>query len=185
MTAEEQAIKSAETDAIIHRLLHPAEYCAAEYQRAIDRAIAALREREQLQREVERLTSYNDLVKDGIWEDAKKYAEKLGRPLTKANWSFLRGAISDEEPSLAIMQEQDKLITKLRSEVEQAREAVAAHHAEWARLIEECYDHWQCDEDHKVGKMLKALSGKMSGYRADIDSLHTIPAITAAKTPGE
>ncbi len=55
MTAEEQAIESAETDATIHRLLHPAEYCAAEYKRAIDRAITALREREQLQREVERL----------------------------------------------------------------------------------------------------------------------------------
>lgn len=38
-------------------------------------------------------------------------------------------------------------------------------------LAEEILESWDKDDDMRVGKTLKALSGYLPGYRADIDEL--------------
>ena len=39
------------------------------------------------------------------------------------------------------------------------------------RIALETFNYWDADEDHKVGKILKALSGAMPGYRDDVDQI--------------
>jgi hypothetical protein len=39
------------------------------------------------------------------------------------------------------------------------------------KIAQEMFDHWDSDNDMKVGKMLKALSGNLVGYRQDIDGI--------------
>lgn len=39
------------------------------------------------------------------------------------------------------------------------------------RIAIEAFTAWDSDKDMRVGKILRALSGEMPGYRADIDAL--------------
>jgi hypothetical protein len=39
-------------------------------------------------------------------------------------------------------------------------------------IAAEALRHWDNDEDMKVGKMLRALSGKLPGYRIDTDIIN-------------
>ncbi len=36
-------------------------------------------------------------------------------------------------------------------------------------LLAECWDLWDRDQEMRLGKMLKALCGRLPGYRSDID----------------
>lgn len=45
-------------------------------------------------------------------------------------------------------------------------------------LAKEVFDYWDADNDMKVGKILKALAGKMPGYRVDTDRI-----VEAGKEP--
>jgi hypothetical protein len=58
--------------------------------------------------------------------------------------------------NLEIPSESDNLLELLRSVQKIAKEA---------------WDYWDGDEDMKVGKILKALAGRMPGYRVDIDKI--------------
>ena len=40
-------------------------------------------------------------------------------------------------------------------------------------LTEEAFQRWDADEDMKLGKLLKAMSGHLPGYLPDIDEFHT------------
>jgi hypothetical protein len=39
-------------------------------------------------------------------------------------------------------------------------------------LAKEAFDAWDSDQDMKVGKILRALSGELPGYRADTDLIN-------------
>lgn len=40
------------------------------------------------------------------------------------------------------------------------------------QVANEAWIAWDDDNDHQVGKLLKALAGHSDGYRSDIDSIH-------------
>jgi len=40
----------------------------------------------------------------------------------------------------------------------------------WA---ERAYDHWDSDDDSKVGKILLSMAGELPGYSAEIDEILT------------
>jgi hypothetical protein len=40
----------------------------------------------------------------------------------------------------------------------------------------ETYNHWDADNDHKVGKRLAAMEGSLKGYRNDLDAVHALIA---------
>jgi hypothetical protein len=47
-------------------------------------------------------------------------------------------------------------------------------------LADEMFEEWDRDNDMRVGKMLRALSGNLPGYRADIDQFRAALATTPA-----
>jgi hypothetical protein len=61
-------------------------------------------------------------------------------------------------------------IKRMAAEIEQLRagiESVVAIASEAAR-------EWDNDNDARVGKILIALSGRVKGYREDIDAIHAL-----------
>lgn len=40
------------------------------------------------------------------------------------------------------------------------------------KIAAEAFSYWDRDQDMKVGKILRALSGELPGYRADIDKIN-------------
>lgn len=46
---------------------------------------------------------------------------------------------------------------------------------QFKKLAAECWELWDKDHDHKVGKLLRALAGEMPGYRQDIDLMYDEP----------
>lgn len=40
------------------------------------------------------------------------------------------------------------------------------------KIAGEAHDYWDADQDHKVGKILSAMEGRMVRYRPDTDALH-------------
>jgi hypothetical protein len=50
-------------------------------------------------------------------------------------------------------------------------------------IADECHAEWDADNDHRVGKILKALSGRMPGYRADIDKIHAVISAASKESP--
>ena len=58
-------------------------------------------------------------------------------------------------------------IAKLKQELLAAKLALQSI----PRIALEAFNYWDDDEDHKVGKILKALAGAMPGYRADVDQI--------------
>ena len=64
--------------------------------------------------------------------------------------------------------------TKLREELSAARNLIASLRLvlqSVPRIASEAFNYWDADEDHKVGKILRALSGGLPGYRSDIDQI--------------
>lgn len=53
---------------------------------------------------------------------------------------------------------------RLKMELDDCRDGII-------RIAGEALIHWDQDRDAKVGKILRALSGDMPGYRADIDKV--------------
>lgn len=50
-------------------------------------------------------------------------------------------------------------------------------------LAGEAYQHWDADREMKVGKILLALSGNLSGYHPRIDAIHAIIAKAKGEQP--
>lgn len=42
------------------------------------------------------------------------------------------------------------------------------------RVADQALDHWDNDQDSKVGKYLSAMSGHLKNYRADLTAVHAI-----------
>jgi len=40
------------------------------------------------------------------------------------------------------------------------------------------WEYWDADEDHKVGKRLRAMAGGLPGYDADVDEAHRLYGVT-------
>lgn len=45
---------------------------------------------------------------------------------------------------------------------------------EVVEYLKETHEYWDVDEDHKVGKRLRAISGNMRGYHPVPDKLHEL-----------
>lgn len=41
------------------------------------------------------------------------------------------------------------------------------------KIAAQAHDYWDADQDSKVGKIIIALSGRLIGYRSDVDAIHT------------
>jgi hypothetical protein len=55
-------------------------------------------------------------------------------------------------------------MTNIKSEEKRLLQSVKS-------IAAEAFGYWDDDQDMKVGKILKALSGDLPGYRADIDEI--------------
>ena len=64
------------------------------------------------------------------------------------------------------------MLDYIDTRTQEARIAELEEALEFARLVaREAYEHWDNDNDSKVGKMLSALSGYLPGYMAKTDKI--------------
>ena len=64
----------------------------------------------------------------------------------------------------------DKEIERLRALLDKSRAALQLV----VGMAGKAYDYWDADEDHKVGKILMALAGRMPLYCPDTDIIDSV-----------
>lgn len=100
-------------------------------------------------------------AKDGLQPGTVAIDER-SRPISDAHPRVADGASVDSPPALLSAAEAYNTLRKVAAEA---------------------LEEWDKDNDHRVGKMLKAIAGESKGYRADIDQMHV--AFAAADRPAD
>lgn len=71
---------------------------------------------------------------------------------------------------------------RIKKLVQQRDVLLAACHA-FVQAAKDASEHWDADRDHKAGKLLAAMAGHLSGYRAELTEVHAAIVKAEARTP--
>lgn len=104
---------------------------------------------------------------------AERDEARQGYHALDRNWETLKNAVTRSiADALGIADDSRPAII---AAIESKGERIAALEAalrSFAAIAAEAHKEWDADNDHRVGKILRALSGDMPKYRADIDAIH-------------
>ena len=126
---------------------------------------------------------FDDYVEDGRVaadrdaqrEQARRFEEMSGCDFCNAQEreiARLTKELAEAQNTIGEMEEQCSTLESERNQINREREKAQAALETLRRYAEGTLDYWDRDEDHKVGKRLKAMAGLSRGYDSEIDKAH-------------